>query len=109
MLRKILIAIGFISLTSCEPAPQANQTEKYITQLTFPVKLEDASKIEFIEKFYALEKDENTRRFLADELRVTFDSNNKPSHQLDPRTFEVYELGLKIIDNNPELAEFYMY
>lgn len=109
MLRKILIAVGFISLASCEPAPQAIQTEKYITQLTFPVKLEDASKIEFLEKFYALKEDENTRRFLADELRVTFDSNNKPSHQLHPSTFEVYELGLKIIDNNPELAELYMY
>lgn len=109
MSRKVLLAISLILLTACGRITEGIQTVEYNTELIFPMKLADAENIEFFVKHRALLEHENTRRFLADELRLTFDANGKPSHQLHPSIFEVYQLGLQIIDSNPELAEMYMF
>ncbi|WP_233010731.1 hypothetical protein [Rheinheimera faecalis] len=109
MPRKVLVAIALILLTACGRITEGVQTVEYTTELIFPMKLADAENIEFFVKHRALLEHENTRRFLADELRLSFDANGKPSHQLHPSTFEVYQLGLQIIDSNPELAEMYMF
>jgi hypothetical protein len=120
MSRKVIIAIGLIFLVACGRASEevtaegvnkdsGVQTEEFITEPVFPIKLTDAQNIEFFRKFKAVLEHENTKRFLGDELRLTFDLNGKPSHQLHPSTLELYQLGLKIIDRKPELAELYMY
>ena len=119
MSRKSAIAIGLFFLVACgrasEVVPTESvhketvvQAEEFITEPVFPMKPTEAKNIEYFKKLNAVLEHENTRRFLNDELRLTFDLNGKPSHQLHPGTLELYQLGLKIIDSKPELAEYYM-
>jgi len=83
------------------------RTEKQYAELVFPMKYEEFKNTEFFVKYDTLLRHENTKRFLNDDLRLSFDADNKPSHQLHAYIFDVYELGISIIDSNTDLSELY--